>query len=319
MGRWVIISETRGKRPSDWANEPNLRGGRVCPFCAGNENRTPPEIWASRPGDASTWNVRVVANKYPALTIEAEMNGGDHGFHEMLGGVGAHEVIIETPRHSEDLADLSVERIRDVLVAFRCRADDLRRDVRLKHLLFFKNHGVAAGASLEHSHSQLIATPIVPKRVAEELDGALGFYQKHKTCVYCHLIAYELESRERLVFSTDHHVVVEPFAPRFPYETWILPSRHLSHFEWMSDDMYLDLAGALKKTLLKINKLLGYPPFNFVLHSSPVSDNELKEYHWHFEIIPKLSKVAGFEWGTGFYINPIPPEIAADDLRQINC
>ncbi|MFQ5677516.1 MAG: HIT domain-containing protein, partial [bacterium] len=178
------------------------------------------------------------------------------------------------------------------------------------------NHGVAAGASLEHSHSQIIATPIIPKRVFEELDGSKRFYNFKERCIYCDIIRQELEAGSRVVLEDDSYVAVEPFAPRFPFETWLLPKKHYSHFESMPDEMYGKLVGILKETLIRINQTLGYPPFNFILHTSPVQESLLPEYHWHFEIIPKLTKVAGFEWGTGFFINPTSPEEAAKFLRN---
>lgn len=320
VGRWVIISTERGKRPSDWANEPNIKGGGFCPFCPGNEDKTPPEIMANRPitdkRDVPGWTIRVVPNKFPALQIEGRLDPKGEGNYDKMNGVGAHEVIIETPNHASDLADLSAKQINEILLIFRNRTLDLRKDSRFKYILIFKNHGVAAGASLEHSHSQLIATPIIPKRVIEELEGSKRFYNFKERCIFCDIIQQELKTQTRIVSVNDFYITIEPFAPRFPFETWILPMRHYSHYENMPDVMYDELASVLKDTLTCINNALGYPPFNFILHSSPVQESSLPEFHWHFEIIPKLTKVAGFEWGSGFYINPTPPELAAEHLKS---
>jgi len=320
VGRWVIISSERGKRPSDWTNEPNIKVGGFCPFCPGNEDRTPPEIMAFRnngkPNEPG-WRIRVVSNKFPALKIEGSLSPKGIGIYDMMEGIGAHEVIIETPEHAADLSELPDEHVADVLFAFRSRSLDLKKDDRFKYILFFKNHGVAAGASLEHTHSQLIATPIIPKRVVEELQGSKWFYDRKERCVYCDVVNQELNEEHRVVSNTDTFIALEPFAPRFPFETWILPIKHQSHFELMPDSAFYDLAKVLKDTLSRINQTLGYPPYNFILHTSPIQDSNLPNYHWHFEIIPKLTKVAGFEWGSGFYINPTPPEQAAQSLRRI--
>jgi UDPglucose--hexose-1-phosphate uridylyltransferase len=321
VGRWVIISSERGGRPSDWANEPNTKTSGFCPFCPGNEDKTPPEIFALRRNNSDPnfpgWTIRVVPNKFPALQIEGDLSPKGDGNYDLMNGLGAHEVIIETPNHASDLSDLDVDHIHELLKTFRIRTLDLKRDLRFKYILIFKNHGVSAGASLDHTHTQLIATPIIPKRVVEELQGGRHFYHLKERCIFCDIVQQELKDKRRVVSSTNDYISIEPFAPRFPYETWILPLKHYSHFEEMPDHMYHSLAVILKDALVRLNKALGYPPFNFVLHSSPIQEESLPEYHWHLEIIPKLTKIAGFEWGSGFYINSTPPEIAAQYLRDI--
>ncbi len=318
--RWVIISTERGKRPSDWQPDAKVKGGGFCPFCPGNEDKTPPEIRAVRPGNtpANTpgWQVRVVSNKFPALQIEGELNRRGEGLYDMMNGVGAHEVIIEAPEHSAELANLDLPNVYEILLSYRERILDLKNDPRFKYILIFKNHGIAAGASLEHSHSQLIATPIIPKRVMEELEGAKKHFHFKERCIYCDIIRQEMHGGKRVVVSNAGCVAIEPFAPRFPFETWLLPVRHRSHFESMDLQEYHGVAAALCETLQRLNKTLESPPYNFILHTSPMQDPEAPEYHWHFEIIPKLTKVAGFEWGSGFYINPTPPELAAQHLRD---
>jgi UDPglucose--hexose-1-phosphate uridylyltransferase len=318
--RWVIISSERGKRPSDWTMEPKVRSGGFCPFCPGNEDKTPPEVRALRPGteqkNVPGWKIRVVPNKFPALQIEGDLNRRGEGLYDVMNGVGAHEVIIETPNHLAELADLDTDHIYDALLIFRERIVDLKNDTRFKYILIFKNHGISAGASLEHSHSQLIATPIIPKRVQEELLGAKKHFDFKERCIYCDILHQEVQMSKRLVVRTDDYVSVEPFAPRFPFETWLLPVKHYSHFEAMELREYYGLAAVLKETLQRINRTLESPHYNFILHTSPVQEAPLLEYHWHIEIIPKLTKVAGFEWGSGFYINPTPPEMAAQHLRE---
>jgi len=322
VGRWVIISTDRAKRPTDFVREAVKIKGGFCPFCPGNESKTPSEILAYRPSsngahkDSVGWSVRVVPNKFPALGIEGNLNKQAEGMFDKMNGVGAHEVIIETPDHNISLPQLPAKRIEDVLWAFRDRILDLRKDRRFKYILIFKNHGEAAGASLEHSHSQLIALPILPAYVVEELQGAKQYYIYKERCVFCDAIRQDLESANRIVGENEEFVTLAPYAPRFPFETWILPKRHESAFENSSSQMFENLAKAIKLLLMKADRVLDNPPYNLVIHSSPVQDPSNEHYHWHIEFMPKLTKTAGFEWGTGFYINPTPPEEAAKFLRE---
>jgi UDPglucose--hexose-1-phosphate uridylyltransferase len=323
----VIISTDRAKRPTDFAREHTKMKGGFCPFCYGNETKTPPEILAYRPStngepppprDTPGWRVRVVPNKFPALGIEGNLNRQAEGMFDKMNGIGAHEVIIETPEHASTLPLLPDKRVEDVLWAFRDRILDLKQDKRFKYILIFKNHGEAAGASLEHPHSQLIALPILPKQVIEELEGAKQYYVYKERCVFCDVIRQELDDPARVVGENNDFVTLAPYAPRFPFETWILPKRHESAFENSSSQMYENLAKALKNLLRRADAVLDNPAYNLVIHSSPVQDPTLDHYHWHIEFMPKLTKTAGFEWGTGFYINPTPPEEAAKFLREAN-
>ncbi len=322
IGRWVIISTERGRRPSAFQSVSHPLEAAQCPFCPGNESATPPEVRAYRAPNSEPnrpgWTLRVISNKYPALMIEGTLNRAPDGIYDRMNGIGAHEVIIETPVHDQDMASMSVQQIRDVLWVYRERMTDLQRDTRFEYILIFKNHGEAAGASLEHAHSQLIATPIVPKRVHEELKGARRYYEFRERCIYCDIIRQELSQKERLVSDHDAFLVIEPFASRFPFETWILPKTHQGHYLNMADGDYETLARCLKDTLIRLKIALNNPPYNYILHTRPCSNEYRGQYHWHIEIIPKLTKVAGFEWGTGFYINPTPPEEAAAFLRSID-
>jgi len=322
VGRWVIISTERGKRPTSFSAVSKRVAARMCPFCPGQEDSTPPEIFAHRRADSEPnrpgWNLRVIPNKFPALIVEGKLNREPQGIYDKMDGVGAHEVIIETADHAFDLVDMTDESARDVFWAYRERMMDLERDSRLKYILIFKNHGEAAGASLEHSHSQLIATPIVPKRVSEEIDGARRYFEFKERCIFCDVVRQELQDQVRVVKDHDAFVAIEPFAPRFPFETWIIPKMHQSSYLELSDSEHLTLARAFKDTLARIKIALNDPPFNYILHTRPVSHDHHEYFHWHFEIIPKLTKVAGFERGSGFYINPTAPEEAAAYLRSID-
>ena len=319
-GRWVIIATDRAKRPSDFIRQtvPSPRA-TICPFDYGNEHKTPPEVLAYRASggrDQPGWRVRVVPNKFPVLGIEGELNKQGDLMYDKMNGIGAHEVIVETPDHLATFTNLAEKQIEEVLWAFKDRVSDLKKDRRFRYILLFRNHGEAAGASLEHAHSQLIALPVIPERVKEEVDGSLFFYGQKDRCIYCDIIRQEIAAAARMVMETDRFAVLEPYAPRFPFETWILPKRHESHFEESDGPTLENLAWVLRSTLRKIEKVLERPAYNFIVHSSPVQDAPLPHYHWHIEIIPKLTKVAGFEWGTGFYINPTPPEESARFLRE---
>ncbi len=320
-GRWVIIATERAKRPLEYqVEQPELAGG-FCPFCAGNEASTPEPILAlSAPGapDDQDWSVRVVPNKFPALSSEGDAAGSSEGVYEGLSGVGAHEVIIECPEHVVDLAELPSEHIAVVLQAWRERIDALRDDDRLECAVVFKNHGAAAGASLEHSHSQLIALPVIPKRLSEELVGSQRYFLEHQRCVHCDIIAQELEHGGRVIAANDKAVALAPYASRFPFEVSILPREHEPWYENSDDELFDSVAALLREVIQKLNRALDGPPFNLMLHSAPFPDgDDVSHYHWHLELIPKLTKVAGFEWGTGFYINPTSPESAAKHLREI--
>jgi UDPglucose--hexose-1-phosphate uridylyltransferase len=327
--RWVIIATERGRRPDDFPRNEAASPDGLCPFCEGNESKTPPEITAIRNGTGPNqpgWEVRVVPNKFPALRIEGGLERRGLGAYDRMNGVGAHEVIIETPNHALNMADAPLDHIYKVLRMYRERLADLLRDQRFKYVLIFKNHGAAAGASLAHPHTQLIATPVTPLTLVEELDAAKEHYRDKERCLFCDLIHQELDSGHRVVIAADQFVVLAPFASRFPFELFIAPRNHHHSFAEAGDDMLYHLAVVMKETLLRIKKCLKDPPYNFVIHTIPNvkarhkhgSDWETIEldYHWHIEFIPRLTQVAGFEWGTGFYINPTAPEDAAKYLRD---
>jgi UDPglucose--hexose-1-phosphate uridylyltransferase len=319
-GRWVIISSDRGKRPADFQDQRTKKRGGFCPFCAGNERSTPAEVLAYREigaANQSGWRLRVVPNKFPALLIEGDLNKQGEGIFDKMNGVGAHEVFIESPDHDATLANLPLSAVEEVLWSYRDRMEDLKKDRRFQYALIFKNEGLPAGATLEHTHSQLIALPIVPIQVQEELDGCRRHYDLKERCIYCDIIRQELQTRTRVVNETSLFVALAPYAPRFPFETWILPKRHLSCYSCTKREDFKDLAALLQDTLRRIDRALSYPPYNYVIHTSPFRDEVNEYYHWHIELMPKLTNVAGFEWGTGFYLNPTPPEEAAKFLREM--
>ncbi|MEW6201693.1 MAG: galactose-1-phosphate uridylyltransferase, partial [bacterium] len=316
------VSTERGKRPTDFPSAaPCELKSKFCPFCPGNEKSTPPEIFALRndntPADTPGWRIRVVSNKYPALHIEGDLHKRAHGIYDIMNGIGAHEVFIETPDHCNTISTLSRENVRELIWCYRERIRDLSKDRRLQYILIFRNSGDAAGASLEHPHSQLIATPSIPKRIMEEIRGTKAYYDFKDRCVFCDMVDEELDVKERIVMENEHFVSFVPFAARFPFETWILPKKHWISFENLGDDIILPFAHALQETIQRLDKGLSFPPYNFLIHTSPVNVTADASYHWHVEIIPRLTKVAGFEWGSGFYINPMPPEQAAAELQSV--
>lgn len=319
VGRWVIISIERGKRPTDFVSPARKKKGGFCPFCPGNEHTAPPEIMAFRPGSTAPntpgWTLRVVPNKFPALQIHGDLIRSGEGIFDKMSGTGAHEVVIETSDHNLSLATMPSKAFEDVLWAYYLRINDLKKDKRFRYALIFKNEGEDAGATLEHTHSQLIALPIVPKLVKEEFESAEQYFQFKERCIFCDVINQELEDGKRIIYENKHYLAVAPFAPIAPFETWILPKKHESAF-CPIDKSFSALADIFQRILKQIDRILDIPPYNFILHTSPFDNEDNEYYHWHIEIIPKLTKIAGFEWGSGFYINPTPPEEAAKFMRE---
>jgi UDPglucose--hexose-1-phosphate uridylyltransferase len=319
IGRWVIISSERGRRPNSYIKEQDAHKDGPCPFCAGNEKLTPPEIlrFQYEPQDSKfPWGVRVVSNKFPALAVEGNLDRKGEGMYDKMNGVGAHEVIIETPEHDKKISDMHPKHIENIIWAYKERIIDLKRDFRLEYILIFKNQGQAAGATLSHPHSQLIATPVVPKRVIEEVRGAKSYFENKERCPFCDIIAQEMADTKRIVAENDAFIAFCPFASRFPFEVWIMPKNHSSNFEYITREDAAHLSMMMKDVLSKLSQVLDNPSYNYIIHNAPLKDNNLAHFHWHIEIMPKLTQVAGFEWGTGFYINPTPPEEAAQFLRE---
>lgn len=320
-GRWVIVSTERRKRPTDFSlSSVEIAPDDACPFCEGRERLTPRELLAERPGGGAPngpgWSLRVIPNQFPVLRVEGTLDRQGEGLFDKMSGIGAHEVIIESPRHDETLATMGEAGVERVLGAFRSRVADLKQDRRFRYIAIFKNYGSAAGALLDHSHSQLIALPIVPREVRGEIDGARAHFAAKERCVFCDIVRQETGDGRRVVGENADMVALAPFAPRFPFETWILPKRHQPLFEAAPRHESLSLARLLGDVLRRMNRVLRTPPYHLVIHSAPLSEAVDDFYHWHVEVIPTLRKVAGFEWATGFYVNPTAPEEAAQVLRD---
>jgi UDPglucose--hexose-1-phosphate uridylyltransferase len=230
---------------------------------------------------------------------------------------GVHEVIIESPRHVASLSDLTPDEARLTMVAYRERMCALQKVTGLRYALIFKNVGPEAGASLEHAHSQLVATPLIPRQVQQELAACRQWHRSRKVCFFCEVIADELAHHERLVAESEHFLAVCPYASRVPYEVWILPRQHQSHFERQTDQRLADLARFAQCLLRKLERIHEHLAYNYFLHTAPFGTRSLRHYHWHLEILPRLTTTAGFEWGGGYFINPVPPELAAANLRSV--
>ena len=323
IGRWVIISTERTLRPMDYKIEKEKSKADLskCPFEPGNEKMTPSEIMSYRDPktkkDEPGWWIRVVPNKFPALKVEGELDKRGIGLYDMMNGIGAHEIVIETPNHYEEIYNIPEKGIEEILWAWRDRMIDLSKDKRFKYILVFKNKGSQAGASLEHPHSQIIALPIVPIRVSEEVKYSKQYFEYKDRCIFCDIIKQEVGERKRIVEENKEFVSFIPFAPRFPFELWILPKKHASDYTQITKRDLSSLAIVLKRTLQRFIKALDDPPFNLMIHTAPLEEPNLPYYHFHIEITPRLTKVAGFEWATGFYINPTKPEDTATYLREV--
>ncbi|MFC1658178.1 galactose-1-phosphate uridylyltransferase [Candidatus Omnitrophota bacterium] len=329
IGRWVIIATERAKRPDQFSAPASGPAEGECPFCRGHEDHTPKQILTlpeSVPGrKVQDWQVRVIPSIKPVLKIEGGLERSGHGIYDTMNGIGAHEIVVETPEHINNIADLSLEQVDNVLNIYRHRIEDLGKDRRFRYVLVFKNFGWAAGGGrIKHSRSQIIATPVTPKRVKEKLAGSKRYFDYRERCIFCDLIKQELESGDRLIIEVDGFIAVSPFASRFPFEVWILPKKHSCDFVKLDDSSRRALAKILKIVLSKLKKGLNDPPFNYIIHTAPFRRPKSgywrtieEDYHWHIEIMPRLTRVAGFEWGTGFYICPLPPESAAKFLREV--
>lgn len=320
--RWAIIATERALRPKDFHSEAiSPPVGKVCPFCAGNEKLTPAEIHAVRDrttrSDETGWQVRVVPNKYPALRIEGGLDKRPEGIYDHMNGVGAHEVIIESPDHDFALHRLPRDHVIAALETYRARIDDLQGDPRFRFSLLFRNHGAAAGASIAHGHAQLIALPVVPHEVRELLDGAQRYFDFRDRNVFEDIVRQELDDGRRLIHENRDFVLIAPYASRQPFEMWIVPRFDSTSFEDTARPRLETLADVLIQALDRLDRGLGNPAYNFMIQSAPYHLRGVPWYRWHIQIMPKLTRVAGFEWGTGFYINPTAPEEAAAFLRSL--
>lgn len=317
---WVIISKTRAGRPNEFAGKKKERQvlpayDSRCPFCAGNEHETLDESFAIRGNDG--WRVRVVPNKFAALSPHGKRNRRVAGVFRSMPAVGIQEVVIEHPRHDTTLALMPEAHVADVIRAYRQRYEHVRKDERIEAIIIFKNHGEAAGTSLHHPHSQLVATPIVPNQFRVRIDESIRYFDDMGECVYCRTIAEELASRERVIEENEHFVAFIPYAALSPYHMWIFPKRHASSFDDITDAEVMSLAPILKSVLARLYVALDDPDYNYSIRSLPTAGLRTDYFHWYVTIIPRITKTAGFELGSGMFINTSVPEESAALLRGV--
>ncbi len=329
VGRWVVFSPERLRRPQDFAVHhqvpPDPAGD---PFMEGHESFTPPEVWAERgntPPNGPGWRVRVVPNRYPALRVEGELDKEAVGFYDRMSGIGAHEVVVETPEVDKELEDLDLADLVHVVRAWRARMLDLMRDKRFRYIMVFKNVGLQAGASLRHAHSQIIALPVTPMVVKNKLLAAREYFREKDRNLFADILRNEINDGERMVLENDGFAAFCPFASRFPFEVCLMPRTQSADFHAARDHELVLFADALQRLLRAYRRGLERPSYNLILHTAPVRrartghwDTLDFDFRWHVELLPRLSGVAGFEFGTGFFINPVLPEEAARFLRGVH-
>jgi UDPglucose--hexose-1-phosphate uridylyltransferase len=328
-GQWVIIRTFGIKSPQDFVhNGPYHEDNGTCALCEGNENMTANELTVFRrqgtqPNKPGWW-VRVIPNRLPSLRVEGQVNRRGLGMFDMMTGIGAHEIIVESPKHHDPLADRDENQIEKMLWAYHDRVLDLRRDRRLKYMMIFKNFGRDAGARINHPHSQLIATPVTPMAIKHKLHGAQYYFKLKQRCIFCDMIRQEQSDAKRVVSENKYFICITPYASRFPFGVRILPKTHNFDFIFCSKEEIMALAMILKDTARRLRSLLNDPSYNMMLYTSPNKipkpgfwETIEEDFHWHIDIFPRLGEMTGAELGTDLYINPVPPESAADMLREV--
>jgi len=312
---WIIIARGRAKRPQEFKSRkkkqkiPKLDPD--CPFCPGNEEKTPSEVFSLKERGSKKWQVRVIPNKYPALMPEGQLSPQTRGFFLKTRGIGYHEVIVHTPWHNQTLGNLPLSQVEKVCLTYRQRYLDLQKDRRIKLIIIFENHGESAGTSLVHPHSQLVALPLVPASIRHPLEEAMRYYDDHGSCVFCDMVKEELGFKRRVVARTKDFIAFHPFASRTPFETWIVPMKHSAGFGSITKKDCKEMARILKVMLERLDKRLSDPDYNLLIRTAPLKDSEEDYYHWHIQILPRLTTPAGFELGSGIFINTIFPEETA--------
>lgn len=318
VDRWVLIAPERGGRPFDFTEHGDVAQAGSCPFCEGHEFQTPHEVFALRQPetqpDSPGWQIRVVSNMFPAARRDAPPCGGDDLL-QAAAGYGVHEVVVESPRHVKSWTELPREQVRSIFRVYQDRLTDLSRDSKVAYAQVFKNHGAAAGASVEHVHSQILGVPLIPREMRAELDAASDHFGKTNRCIYCELIDREIGSGARVIHADDRVVALAAFAGRFPYETWILPRHHHSAYHRANAADLNASADAIGMVLNRLHLRVEGISYNLVLHTSPFHDAPWPDYHWHWKLLPRTTGIAGFELSTGWFINSLPPELAAEHLR----
>ncbi|NWG03113.1 MAG: galactose-1-phosphate uridylyltransferase [Syntrophaceae bacterium] len=315
---WVVVTTDHPKGPSDYLPfKPPYRPQEPegpCPFCPGNEGMTPREIFSLK-GEKEGWSVRVIPNKFPFFHIEGDFDRRPEGMYDVMEAIGAHEIVVENPAHQTTLATMEPKQIKKILLAYKERLIDLERDRRFRQFLIMKNY---PGIFNRHPHSHILAMPVVPKRIDEEIWGASDYFQRKERCIFCDIIKEEISMKKRVILETVHFLIFSPFASRYPFETWIIPKVHASDFHHIGEEEMEDLSVGIQSLFHSFETLLSDPPYSLTFHTSPIQDRLHRlHYHWHIETRLRIGLREGFEWGTGFFVNPTPPEEAAHYLRGV--
>ncbi|MEW6374690.1 MAG: galactose-1-phosphate uridylyltransferase [Thermodesulfobacteriota bacterium] len=315
---WVVITTDHPKGPSDYLHfKPPYRLQETegpCPFCPGNEEMTPQETFSLR-GEKRGWSIRVIPNKFPFFHVEGEFDRRPEGMYDVMEAIGAHEIVVEAPEHRQHLATMEPHQIERILFAYRGRLTDLEKDRRFEQFLILKNY---PGIYNRHPHSHIMAMPVIPRRIDEEIWGTRDYYERKERCIFCDVIKEEISMKKRVILETVHFLVFSPYASRYPFETWIIPKVHSPDFHHITEEQTGDLSVAIQSLFMRFYKLLSDPPYSLTFHTSPVQSRfHRPEYHWHIETRLRIGLREGFEWGTGFFVNPTPPEDASAFLREV--
>lgn len=314
---WVIMLE-RKKSPADYINREKRKlpeFAESCPFCPGNEMHTPSEVYRIR--DERGWRVRVIPNKYAVLSSEVEKIRKEEGLKKSITGAGIHEIIIESPMHNLTTATMPINHLKDILQTYKERFLEFYSNKKVEHVIIFKNQGLASGTTIQHPHSQIVGLPIVPLQIRQRTAKAMSFFDETGECIFCKTLNEELSSCVRIICNTEHFVSFIPYASLSPFHIWIFPKRHSGSFSTIKENELWDLAFNLKNTMEKLYYGLENPDFNYVIRSGKPAEQDLEYIHWYISIVPRVAQASGFELGSGMYINPLMPEIAAEFLRNI--
>jgi UDPglucose--hexose-1-phosphate uridylyltransferase len=328
LGRWVSILSPSWA-PTEYPLTCEEKNGQdSCALCASHEHETPAEIASIRSPSTQRsspgWWVRAIPSFHPLFQIEGELGRKGVGIYDMMNSIGANEILIESPEHNRRPEDLGIEQMSRVITLYRDRVADLHKDARLRYVLIYKDSGKEAGAIFSHPVSFLMATPVIPKTVKDELDNAKLYYSYKERCIFCDIMSEELRVGERIILETRNFVAFCPYAAQFPFESWIVPKRHCCAFHEITDDEIEDMGLILMSVLQKLRKVFNDPPFNYYIHTAPNMVPRRghwhtlgEDFHWHLELIPRLCRTSGFEWGSGFYVLSTSPENAAKYLREV--
>ncbi len=317
---WVIIEKEKNMTPEDFKRGNEIKRYpqflETCPFCPGNESRSPAEIY--RIGDEKGWKIRVVPNKFAKLSKEGKLESFKHGLNTSVNGVGIHDVIIETPIHNLTTATMSAEQLKDVIQTCKDLFLETYKDKRVDYVIIFKNSGPASGTSIEHAHSQIVGFPITPFQISKRIEDYMKFFNYTGDCIFCKTMHDELTDRARIVSNTEHFVSFVPYAALSPFHIWLFPKRHSASFDDIQSDEIWDLATNLKTTMAKLYYGLDHPDFNYIIRSGKPSDKDQESMHWYIGIVPRVSMLSGFELGSSVFLNPLLPEMSAEFLRNVS-